>query len=75
MANLPRVTGSEAIKAFSHFGFAVVRVCSSHHIMKKEGHPFALSVPVHGAKPVASGTLRSLIRDAGLTVEQFASAL
>ena len=33
------------------------------------------AVPVHGAKLVAAGTLRALIRDAGLTVEQFVSAL
>jgi predicted RNA binding protein YcfA (HicA-like mRNA interferase family) len=69
------VTGLQAIKAFTRFGFAVVRVSSSHHVMKKEGHAYALSVPVHGAKPLATGTLRSLIRDAGLTIEQFESAL
>jgi predicted RNA binding protein YcfA (HicA-like mRNA interferase family) len=75
MASLPRVNGHEAIKAFSQFGFAVVRVRSSHHIMKRAGHRYVLSVPVHGAKPLATGTLRSLIEAAGLTVDEFVGVL
>ncbi len=45
----------------------------SHIVMVKDGHVATLSVPNH--KPVARGTLRSLIRDAGLTVSEFVSAL
>lgn len=41
----------------------------SHIILVKEDHTATLSVPNH--KEVAKGTLRSLIRSAGLTVEQF----
>jgi len=72
---MPRVTGHEAIKAFSRLGFSVVRISSSHHVMKKAGHRYALSVPVHGSRPVATGTLRSLIQDAGLTIEEFTALL
>jgi len=39
----------------------------------KEGHPATLSVPNH--KQVARGTLRSLIREAGLTIGEFAAAV
>lgn len=60
------------MRAFERAGFALVRISGSHHIMKRDGHPFLLSVPVHGSDPVKRGTLRSLIRDAGLTVEEFA---
>jgi predicted RNA binding protein YcfA (HicA-like mRNA interferase family) len=34
-----------------------------------------LSVPIHGNKTLRKGTLRSLIRDAGISVEQFVEAL
>ncbi len=56
-------------------GFRVARVKGSHHIMVRRGHPLILSVPVHGHKPMPTGTLRSLIRDAGLTVEEFTELL
>ena len=75
MSSLPSVTGKEAIKAFSKVGFAVARIEGSHHIMKKAGHRYRLSVPVHGAKAVKPGTLRSLIRSAGLTVGEFVKLL
>ena len=39
--------------------------------MTKRGHVLLLSVPVHQGKNVKPGTLRTLIRAAGLTVEQF----
>jgi predicted RNA binding protein YcfA (HicA-like mRNA interferase family) len=43
--------------------------------LKREGHPYVLAVPVHGSKPIRPGTLRSLIRDAGITVERFIELL
>jgi len=55
------------------FGWEVARKSSSHVILTREGSLVTLSVPAHN--PVAKGTLRSLIRSAGLTVEAFVSAL
>jgi len=75
MSELPVVSGREVIKALRTVGFEVVRVEGSHYILKKPGHPFNLSVPVHKGKPLKRGTLRRLIRDAGLTVEEFTDAL
>jgi hypothetical protein len=43
--------------------------------MKREGTPSLLSVPVHGAKAVGVGLLKSQIEVAGLTVEQFLNLL
>lgn len=71
MPKLPAVTGAEAIKAFEHAGFTVVRTSGSHHILGKEGHPLRLSIPVHGNTALKRGLLRSQIRCAGLTVAQF----
>ena len=75
MASLPVVTGPEAIAVFNRVGFFVARIDGSHHTMKREGHPYVLTVPVHGKKAVKSGTLRSLIRKADMTVEQFIEIL
>jgi predicted RNA binding protein YcfA (HicA-like mRNA interferase family) len=46
-------------------------VQSSHVILEKEGFVATLSVPVHKGKNVKRGTLRDLIRDAELSVEEF----
>ncbi|MBI1904596.1 MAG: type II toxin-antitoxin system HicA family toxin [Planctomycetia bacterium] len=75
MSELPVVTGSEAIRAFSKLGFTVARICGSHHVMKREGHELLLTVPVHGGTNLKRGTLRGLIRAAGITVEEFQALL
>ncbi len=72
---LPTITGEEAIDAFSRDGFYVARIKGSHHVMKKDGHIHLLVVPFHQSKPLKPGTLRSLIRTAGLTVEEFVELL
>ncbi|MCC5601305.1 type II toxin-antitoxin system HicA family toxin [Nostoc favosum] len=55
------------------FGWEVARQSGSHIILVKEGELATLSVPEH--REVAKGTLRSLIRTAGLTVNEFVSAI
>jgi predicted RNA binding protein YcfA (HicA-like mRNA interferase family) len=73
MAKLPSVSSRKVVKAFRSFGWQVARRESSHVIMVKEGEMATLSVPDHN--PVAKGTLRGLIRAAGLTVDEFVGAL
>jgi predicted RNA binding protein YcfA (HicA-like mRNA interferase family) len=73
MAQLPRISGREAVKVFESLGWVQVRQSGSHMILVREGHPATLSVPDH--KEVAKGTLRSLIRSAGITVDEFVSAM
>ncbi|MBI3911049.1 MAG: type II toxin-antitoxin system HicA family toxin [Armatimonadetes bacterium] len=64
---------SEVIRAFERLGWRVARQRASHIILTMKGHAATLSVPDHPR--VARGTLRSLIADAGLTVEEFLAAL
>jgi predicted RNA binding protein YcfA (HicA-like mRNA interferase family) len=75
MSDVPSVSGSQAVDAFCKHGFVVVRRKGSHWIMKKDGHPSTLSVPVHGNRSLKRGTLRSLIRLSGLSVDQFVEVL
>jgi len=52
------------------------RPCPPHNlIMKRENHPFLLSVPVHSGKRLKPGTLRGLLRAADLAVEEFVELL
>ncbi len=72
MPVLPALSGKEVVRIFETFGWNVARQRSSHIVMTKEGEIATLSVPNH--KEVAKGTLRSLIRSAGLTVDEFCAA-
>jgi predicted RNA binding protein YcfA (HicA-like mRNA interferase family) len=74
MSPLPSISGKEAVRAFERAGWEVKRVGSSRHvIMKKEGTSTTLSIPEH--KILDRGLLRSLIRDAFLSVEEFSKLL
>jgi predicted RNA binding protein YcfA (HicA-like mRNA interferase family) len=73
MASLPVMSGRDAVKAFERLGWSVARQNSSHIIMVQPGQMASLSIPDH--KEVAKGTLRSLIRNANLTVDEFVAAL
>jgi predicted RNA binding protein YcfA (HicA-like mRNA interferase family) len=74
VGGLPVVSGRDAVRAFTKAGFAFSHQKGSHMILRREVAPHRiLVVPDH--KEVAKGTLRGLIRDAGLTVEEFAGLL
>ncbi len=61
----------EVVRAFEKAGFEVVRTKGSHHIMKHPEAKGTLSVPMHRGKDVKVGTLKGLIRKAGLTADTF----
>ena len=75
MPEIPRITGAEAVRAFERAGFVVVRISSSHYILKKSGWPNRLSIPVHVKKILGKGLLKSQIEAAGLTVAEFVTLL
>jgi predicted RNA binding protein YcfA (HicA-like mRNA interferase family) len=72
MASLPVLSGREVVRVFESLGWKVVRQSNSHIIMTKGDEVATLSVPDH--KEVAKGTLRSLIRSANLTIDEFVKA-
>jgi len=68
------VSGAEAIRAFRKTGYEIDEQHGSHIIVRRVDPPHRrLSVPNH--RVLAKGTLRALIRDAGLTVDEFADLL
>ena len=69
MPKLPVLSGAAAVRAFERAGWRVDRQRGSHIVMLMQGSNVSLSVPQH--RELSPGTLRSLIRLAGLTVEEF----
>ncbi len=73
MSSLPQISGQECIKALEKAGFVVRRQEGSHMILRRQD-PFAqLVVPNH--KELDRGTLRAIIRQAGLGVDEFIGLL
>jgi len=68
---LPRWSGRKIIRAFKKAGWVLDHIEGSHHILVKGGAEGILVVPVHGNKPIKVGLLKGLIKDAGLTNEEF----
>jgi predicted RNA binding protein YcfA (HicA-like mRNA interferase family) len=73
VSKLPTISGRECIKALEKIGFYQKRRESSHVIMRRD-EPFTqVVVPEHDE--LAKGTLRAIIRDSGLSLEEFISLL
>lgn len=74
MSKLPQISGREAIKALAKLGYEVDRQRGSHIVLRKPEPPNRrLVVPDH--RELAKGTLRTIIRQAGLTVPEFLKLL
>ena len=69
MGKLANISGKEAAKAFERAGGIPVGQVGSHLVLVKPGVRVNLSIPQH--KELSVGTLRALIRNAGMTVEEF----
>lgn len=69
MPPLPCVSGLDAVQALQRDGWKLDRQRGSHMVMIKAGSCFTLSVPNH--RELDRGTLRAIIRQSGLTVDEF----
>ncbi len=74
MSHLPQISGREVIKALRKIGYEFDHQQSSHIVLRQALPPHRrLTVPDH--HEVAKGTLRAIIRQAGLTVDEFKALL
>jgi len=62
-------SGAEAVGKFQRAGWSVVRQKGSHVMLTKLGYQWTLSAPLHSE--LGPGLLRKLIRQAGLSIEEF----
>ena len=69
MPPVPSVPGERIVRALEGAGFKVARVRGSHHILRHaDGR--GTTVPVHQGRDVAKGTLRGILADVGMSVEE-----
>ncbi|MBN1129212.1 MAG: type II toxin-antitoxin system HicA family toxin [Chitinispirillaceae bacterium] len=69
MGRLGNISGKETAKAFERAGWRKMGQVGSHVVLVKQGIRANLSIPQH--KELAPGTLRALIRNAGLSFDDF----
>jgi predicted RNA binding protein YcfA (HicA-like mRNA interferase family) len=70
LTRLPRVSGRDVVAALRRIGYAQDRQHGSHIVLRHADPPFRrIVVPDH--KELATGTLRAIIRESGLTVDEF----
>jgi predicted RNA binding protein YcfA (HicA-like mRNA interferase family) len=72
MSRLPVCSGADVVQAFRRMGYEVDHQTGSHIILR---HPSQRRLTVPNHRELAKGTLRALIREAGLTKEQFTDLL
>ena len=74
MSELPRISGREVVKSLTKIGYEQDRQRGSHIILRQTASPHRrVTVPDH--KEIAKGTLRAIIRETGLTVDEFKDLL
>ncbi|CAC5341883.1 MULTISPECIES: type II toxin-antitoxin system HicA family toxin [Planktothrix] len=73
MSKLPRISGKECVKALEKVGFYLRRQQGSHLILRRNEPLTQVVVPNHSE--LDKGTLRSIIRGAGLSVDDFLQLL
>ena len=71
MPKLPRISGAEIVRALQRLGFEVARQRGSHVILRRGAS--GCVVPNH--REVKVGTLAGVLRQAGVSAEEFISAL
>jgi predicted RNA binding protein YcfA (HicA-like mRNA interferase family) len=65
-SKLRRLSGREVAAILEGFGFQVTRIRGSDHIMQRtvEGKTQSVTVPIHTRRPLATGTLKNIYRQA-----------
>lgn len=70
MSKLPVISARDLVKILSKIGYSVDHQTGSHMILRNRNYPHRrITVPNH--KEIARGTLRSIIRQSGLTLDEF----
>lgn len=75
MPKLPVVSGKETIRALIKLGFVEIRQSGSHIILQKRVSSSTRTLVIPNHHELAKGTLRSILRKAELTVENFQKLL
>lgn len=72
---LPRIDCQELVRVLERAGFVRKRQKGSHLHMWRETDRKRVTIPVHQGKTVPLGTLRAILRDADISIEEFRKLL
>lgn len=75
MPKMPRLSGKEMLKLLALFGFEVTRQKGSHVILKKKTSEGEIGTVVPMHKELAEGTIRGILKQAKIEIEDFLKAL
>ena len=72
---LPRIGAEDLIRALKRAGFQERRQRGSHLHLRRAVDGKRVTVPVHKGRTIPLGTLRAILRDANITVDEFQELL
>ena len=75
MPKLPIVSGLDIVKVLSKIGYTHKRTPGSHAILQKETESGKVTIPVPLHKELAKGTLKSIMRQANLKIDDLIKLL
>jgi len=75
MPRVPIVRGAKLVKVLKKKGFVLNRISGSHHILIHPQKQITISVPIHKGKTLGRGITTAIIKDSGLTIEEFLKLL
>ncbi|MDQ2875695.1 MAG: type II toxin-antitoxin system HicA family toxin [Actinomycetota bacterium] len=71
MPPLPRLTGREVLRALGRLGWVVVVQKGSHAQLRHPTRSGRVTVPLHAGETIGPGLLRSILNQAGVSIEEF----
>lgn len=71
----PRVSGKDVVSALQRAGLKELYIEGSHHYLERPDNKALVTVPVHTNKILKPKTLKSILNQAGLTIDQFIELL
>jgi predicted RNA binding protein YcfA (HicA-like mRNA interferase family) len=75
MAKIPNIRAREVVRVAESIGFVFDRQRGSHAVYYRASDKRRIVIPMHGSKDLKPGTLRGIINDMGLSVEEFIAKL
>jgi predicted RNA binding protein YcfA (HicA-like mRNA interferase family) len=73
MGRMAQIVAERMIRALRRLGWALVRQAGSHAVLTKGGH-HPITIPMHPGKTLKEGTARAILKQTGVTEEEFFDA-
>jgi predicted RNA binding protein YcfA (HicA-like mRNA interferase family) len=71
MSKLPAVSSTNLLRVVKKFGFIEKRQRGSHLHLKRDSDNRRITIPIHKGRDIPKGTLTAILKDAGISIEEF----